>query len=246
MKMEEQTEFFIENGRPYWVLDYYKNSMMLLDTDNKIVVSEPSSVYLIPPGTPSRHISAEQKPWVHTTVTFDSENKYMDAFKIPYMTPVHIADVRDIEQLLFAMESVMLSDSEFRQTALDAFLTLILVYLHDYIITYDDKRKTNPGNDLQQVRHTIMNSTHIPWTLEHMAAHANMSVRNFTRKYRQIYGKPPMTDLQDYRFIKAKRLLDSGFSISFILNSCGFKSAQHFSNFFKRHAGITPSEYRKR
>ena len=162
------------------------------------------------------------------------------------MTPAHIGDVNELEQLMYDMESKRLSSSALKQKAQDAYLALILSCVHDALNAYDKDYKTKSGDDLRRVRHAVMGSTHIPWTVERMAAMANMSVRGFGRKYAQIYGKPPIADLWDFRFIKAKRLLDSGFSVSFILNSCGFKSAQHFSAFFKKRSGMTPSEYRKR
>lgn len=127
---------------------------------------------------------------------------------------------------------------------MDAYLTLILVYIHDFLNLYERDYKTDSGDDLQQVRHVVMSSTHINWTLEQMAALANMSVRSFTRKYKQVYGKSPVADLYDFRFTRSKRLLKSGYSINYILKTTGFKSAQHFSAFFKQRAGVTPSEYR--
>lgn len=246
MKMENQTDYCFQSGRPYWVLDYYKNSMTLLDSGGSPVLSEPSSVYLIPPYYPTQHISTEQKPWVHTTIAFDADRSYMDSLGIPYLTPIFISDTKNIEQLLFDMESHNLSASKFKQSALDAYLMLVLIYTHDFLNTYENDYKTDSGDDLQQVRHVVMNSTHIPWTLEYMAAQANMSVRSFTRKYKQIYGKSPIADLYDFRFTRAKRLLDNGFSINYILKTCGFKSPQHFSAFFKQRAGMTPKEYKSK
>lgn len=245
-RLETQLEYTHTEGRPYWVLDYYKNSMLLFNADGETITSEPGSIYIIPPNTPTQHISANNRPWAHTTITFEAERGDMDEFALPYMTPIHITDVKELEQLMYDMESKQLSSSRLKQKAQEAYITLILLCVHDAVNKYNKDYKTNSGDDLQQVRHTVMSSTHIPWTIERMAALANMSARGFQRKYVQMYGKPPIADLQDYRFTKAKRLLDSGFSISFILNSCGFKSAQHFSNFFKQHAGMTPSEYRKR
>lgn len=245
MKMEKQTEYEYKDGRPYWCLDYYKNTMLLLNENGEPIISEPDSVYIIPPHTPTMHNSANQKSWVHTTVTFYADNEYMNSLSIPYMTPIHVPNVRELEQLMFDMHSHKLLQSDLSLSAQNAYLALILIYMHDLLYVRSKDYKVNIGDDLQVIRNTVMNSTHMDWTVDSMAALANMSTRHFTRKYKEIYGKSPISDLYDFRFLRAKRLIENGFSINHILKSCGFKSAQHFSAFFKRRAGITPSEYRK-
>lgn len=246
MKLENNSESIYADGRPYWVIDYYKNEMELLDINGEPIYSKPDSIYIIPPGMPSRHASKCNKDWVHTTITFDCCHEIMERFEIPYMTPIKITDTKELEQLMFKMESKQLSSSKLKCDAINSYLNLILICIHDSINTYTETYKVKEGDDLRRVRHTVMNSTHIPWTLEHMAAQANMSVRAFLRKYKQMYGISPIADLYEFRFNKSKQLLDNGFSINHILNSCGFKSSQHFSAFFKTHSGMTPTEYRNR
>lgn len=245
LKNEKQTSFTYTSGRPYWVLDYYRNNMTLLDINGNEIKAKPNSVYLIPPGMPTKHISTKGGSWVHSTITFDADENYIEQFSIPPMTPICIKNPIELEELMFSMESCQLSGSRFKEESLNAYLLLILICIHNLLNTYSTDYRTNSGDDLQQIRHTIMNSTHINWTLDTMSTLANMSLRHFQRKYKETYGKTPIADLYDFRFTRSKRLLESGFSINHIINSCGFKSAQHFSSFFKKHAGCTPTEYKK-
>ena len=127
----------------------------------------------------------------------------------------------------------------------DLYMMLILTFLHDEVHPPEKMYEVKAGDDLHSLRNTIMNSTATPWTVESMAKRANMSVSTFQRQYKKLYGKTPIADLYDMRFRKAKLLLETGYSIPWILNSCCFKSYQHFLNFFKKRAGITPTEYRK-
>ena len=243
--MEKQTDYRYKKGRPYWCLDYYKNDMNLFDDNGDIIQSLPDSVYIFSPNTPTIHQSANNKPWVHTTITFNTDAEYMNSLSIPLMTPIHIEKTKELEQLMFDMHTHKLSQSDLSHAAQNAYLELILIYIHDLLYVRPMDYEVSVGDDLQEIRNTVMNSTHMYWTIESMAALSNMSPRNFQRKYKEIYGKSPIADLYDFRFVRSKRLLENGFSINHILKSCGFKSAQHFSDFFKRHAGITPSEYRK-
>ena len=246
MKMEKQLDYECKNGRPYWCLDYYKNDMILYDINGAPVISAPDSLYLIPPDVPSIHRSAGKRAWIHTSLLFQADSDSMERFSIPYMTPISVSDPHELEQLLFDMNSHKLSQSELSNDALNAYLSLILIHTHDMLHRMPSDYTVNVGEDLQVVRNIIMNSTHMEWTIDKMAALANMSPRHFARKYKISYGISPIADLYQFRFTRAKRLLESGFSINHILNSCGFKSEQHFSAFFKRHAGMTPGEYRSR
>lgn len=245
LKTENNTDCIYKHGRPYWSLDYFKNSMTILDKSGNTITTEPDCIYLSIPNAPTEYRSAVSNSWVHTIINFEADREYMDSLEIPYMTPIYPSNKKGLEQLLFDMEDCHLSSSAFKQDALNAYITLILIRLHNLLQNYSNDYKVNEGDDLQNVRHIVMNSTHIYWTVDMMAALANMSVRGFQRKYKQIYGKAPIADLYDFRFVRAKRLMDSGYSINHILLSCGFKSAQHFSSFFKKRAGVTPTQYKR-
>ena len=245
LKIENNPSLVFENGRPQWGFEYFKNNMTVYGADGKAVKVKTDSILIIPPDTYFRTDSADGKPWTHTCITFDADEAYMKKLNFPCMTPIHIDKTKELEQLMFDMEDKQLSSSQFKQDAQDAYLLLILLTIYDNLNVPSKDYTLNAGDDLQKLRHTVMNSTGVFWTVERMAAQANMSVRGFQRKYKEMYGKSPIADLYDFRFIRAKRLLDTGYSINHILNSCGFKSPQHFSTFFKKRSGMTPTEYLK-
>ncbi len=245
LKIENIVSNAFEHGRPQWGLEYFKNKMIVYDINGNAINIEPDSIFIIPPDTYFKTESANGKPWTHTCITFDADEEYMKNLNLPAMTPIRIGKTKELEQLMFDMEDRQLSSSQFKQDAQDAYLLLILLTIYDYLNMPSKDYTLNAGDDLQKLRHTVMNSTGVFWTVESMAAQANMSVRGFQRKYKEMYGKSPIADLYDFRFVRAKRLLDTGYSINHILNSCGFRSPQHFSTFFKKRSGMTPTEYVK-
>ncbi len=246
MRLEKQLKYEFPNGRPHWALDYYKNSMAVYDRYGTPIISEPNSIYLVPPNIPSIHTSVSGKPWMHTTIVFNADTNYLDRFGISYMTPIHIENTKDLEQLFFDMQQHNVTTSVFKNDAQESYLRLVLIHIHNMLHSYTEAYRVNAGDDLQRVKNTVMNSKHMDWTINEMAAMANMSIRSFQRNYTKLYGTTPIADLYEFRFICAKRLLADGFSINHIIKSCGFKSSQHFSAFFKQRSGMTPSEYRKR
>ena len=246
LRLETQTEYEHPDGRPHWCLDYYKNEMGLYDCNGTPIVSEPDSIYILPPNTASIHKSKSGKSWLHSTIIFYADTKDMDRLGIPYMMPIHITNTTELEQLFYNMQQHNVTPSAFKDEAQEAYLKLILIFIHNMLLTYTKNYKVKRGDDLQFVRQTFINSLHINWTVEQMANMANMSKRSFQRNYMKLYGITPIADLYEARLRSAKRLLTDGFSINFIITACGFKSPQHFSTFFKRHCGMSPSNYIKK
>jgi len=100
----------------------------------------------------------------------------------------------------------------------------------------------------------------IPFTpvLEYMAANLHHSISTedmarlihmqptyFIRRFKDAYGLPPVAYLGRLRLHKAMELLvTTDRPIEQISCSVGIQDAAYFARFFKKHCGITPSEYR--
>lgn len=246
LKRENRPEHIYNAGSEYWFLSYFKDDMYVLDGENNEITAPHDTLYIVPPHTRMYYKSVSGGPFVHTLFMFKADKEYMDKLRLPYKTPIQIKNTGRLEELMFNAEKCDISASDFKQDGIDAYLTLILIFIHDNIHSIGEDYRCESGEDLQLVRLNVMNSPGVLWTVEDMARLANMSVSGFQRKYKKLYGKSPIADLYDFRFTKAKRLINSGYSNTYILNSCGFKSLQHFSRFFKERAGMSPSEYRKR
>ncbi len=245
LKLEHKTDERYPCGYHGWYMEYFKEPAHVSDINGMDITAEPDTVYIVPPDTPMYFIYDNIKSFIHTAWIFDAGAAFMDSLKIPYMTPIKIKRTGDFERLLYEMNERSISGSEFGSFGRDLYLMLILTFIHDELYPSEKLYEVKPGDDLHSLRNTVMNSTATPWTVESMAKRANMSVSTFQRQYKKLYGKTPIADLYDMRFRKAKLLLETGYSIPWILNSCCFKSYQHFSHFFKKRAGVSPAEYKK-
>jgi AraC-like DNA-binding protein len=83
-------------------------------------------------------------------------------------------------------------------------------------------------------------------TLAGAARHLGMSPSAFSHRYTEQAGQPPMTALSALRVEAAKSLLLRGFKMAAIAHQLGFFDAFHFSKTFKKHCGVTPSQFRRR
>lgn len=84
-------------------------------------------------------------------------------------------------------------------------------------------------------------------SLELLAAEMGMSARNFARRFKAATGKSPLNYLHALRIAAAKELLETENSgIQQIASRVGYTDVLFFRTLFKRHAGLSPNDYRKR
>ncbi len=84
-------------------------------------------------------------------------------------------------------------------------------------------------------------------SIESIAAEINMSPRTFQRRFKKATGDSPLVYLNRFRIEMAKRMLEKGnFSIEEIAIRIGYESSGSFRKIFNKHAGLSPSEYRKK
>jgi transcriptional regulator GlxA family with amidase domain len=84
-----------------------------------------------------------------------------------------------------------------------------------------------------------------PLTLDRLAAHARMSVRTFTRHFRDETGLSPAQWLLQHRTDRARELLESSdWSVARIARDTGFGSAAALRQRFHGALGVSPLAYR--
>jgi len=82
-------------------------------------------------------------------------------------------------------------------------------------------------------------------SIDMLANISNMSHTNFRRTFHLVFGKTAMEYKNDILLLHAGDMLsDNLYSIREIAEICGFADANYFSRFFKKHMGITPTQYK--
>ncbi|MCW7536949.1 helix-turn-helix domain-containing protein [Aquabacterium sp. A7-Y] len=74
-----------------------------------------------------------------------------------------------------------------------------------------------------------------------------VSERTLNRRFKQALGEPPLKHLQSLRIEMAKRLFETTrATVEVACDRIGYSDPASFRDLFKRHTGVTPSEYRRR
>lgn len=81
----------------------------------------------------------------------------------------------------------------------------------------------------------------------HLANLSGFSYTYFKKLFIKKYGCAPVKHVTNLRINLARELiLTSTYNLTEIARLCGFENVQYFSNTFKKIAGVSPSEYKKR
>ena len=86
-----------------------------------------------------------------------------------------------------------------------------------------------------------------PWTVGELADQAAMSRSAFAASFQKVLGKPPLQYVRKHRMQLACRLLHNPtLGLKEIASQVGYDSLSAFCTAFKRHAGMSPGDYRRR
>ena len=84
-------------------------------------------------------------------------------------------------------------------------------------------------------------------TTENIASEVGLTVNSFCRFFKKMTNKAFIPFVNEFRVRKAAEILNEGsLSISEVMYKCGFSDASYFSKQFKKHQGMTPSEFLQR
>lgn len=81
-------------------------------------------------------------------------------------------------------------------------------------------------------------------TVKQLARHENVSEQFFRRKFKEKYCVSPKQYILNKRIERAKALLDTGYyKVNEVARLVGIEDSLYFSTLFKKHVGISPSNY---
>jgi transcriptional regulator GlxA family with amidase domain len=110
----------------------------------------------------------------------------------------------------------------------------------------DDQGPDGTGLDTAATRAFALDRLGEPLPLDRMAAHAAMSVRTFTRRFRAETGQSPQTWLATQRVARARRLLETtDLPVERVAADAGFGTAASLRQHLRSAIGVSPGAYRR-
>ncbi len=110
--------------------------------------------------------------------------------------------------------------------------------------------QAHSGHDLDRLRRfRLLMDAHFAqhWPVEHYARQLGLSETSLNRLCRRLTGATGFDLIQQRLALEARRrLMHLPSSVGGIADELGFKDSAYFCRFFRRHAGASPSEFRRR
>ncbi len=127
--------------------------------------------------------------------------------------------------------------------------TLIQPLCHMLTLAYVNMQDSgvNEKDQIERVLRYVMRNHSRDITLSQICDHFRFSRSYISHKFKKRTGKSFREYLTDIRLEDAKSLLFySNLNITEIAFAVGFENSNYFSNVFKEHTGLSPSQYRKK
>lgn len=114
-------------------------------------------------------------------------------------------------------------------------------------------RKTLPVEDMPQQKLNIIRKFNLLVEMHFREKHKvsdyahllHLTPKSISNLFSRYYNTTPLKIINERIILESKRLLDfSDKNINEIGITLGFEELSHFSKFFKKHVGVSPSEYR--
>ena len=206
-------------------------------------------VAFIPKGL--AYLLRAEEEYVHYTVNFmldpalcsgDGVHEMLCAHKMTVFTPAapemyerHFSRLADTWQA---------KASGYRMRAMAEVYTLLSAFVSEnYVLGIDDAsfRRVLPAKEYLDKHYNKESSIGM------LANLCDMSETSFRREFLLVFGKTAIAYRNQLLLLHACDLLsDNLYSIGEIAIKCGFRDANYFSRFFKKHMKCAPREYRAR
>ncbi len=153
-----------------------------------------------------------------------------------------------LRRIIQEMLDCMPTDLIYRTRALGALLQLFLIYCNN-TLTLDTQQldEEDAGVCILRDFKGLLEKHYQDWhKVSDYASELFISPKHLSATIKTITGKTAKTFIQDRLTLEAKRLLlHTDLSVKEIAYRMGFEEPLHFSGFFKKQTGISPSDYRE-
>lgn len=215
--------------REYYLLHFVRTGEGVLENTRGRHTAGPGDIFVIRPGERTTYTASEKTPWQYDWVGFESGLNLSEKLQGDV---IHAPEC----QAAFALagQPRLPGEAEF-YVAARIFDILALLRRptakgpDDYILAAQNYLESNYQKEIR---------------LSTLARNLGLNRSYFTKRFRQATGKPPQQYLLDLRMSRAAALMrEHGLAPGEAAAEVGYPDIFSFSRMFKRHFGLSPSQY---
>ncbi len=230
-----------DDAHDYLLIYLHKGTMTLKREPNKIIPQ--GSVILYEPNEHRAYTFHEETSSEHYYIYFKgrSAKQYLKQFGFTDTKQIYTGTISKLVPIFLNV----IEDFKIHDFDEHIFRTYMLLDILNYI--YQSHIKNKPKSHPCEVQNALnyMENNFQILNISEYAAMCHMSSSTFLRKFKSYTGKTPLVYANDIIIKQAIYYLQySSLSIGEIAQNLQFKDQFYFSNFFKRHCGISPKNFR--
>lgn len=159
------------------------------------------------------------------------------------------ATFQRLSKIIDEMETCLTLDMNYGSRAAGALLQMFLIYCNNSSeLNTNQLDEENAGICILRDFKKLVEEKYREWhKVKEYAAELHISTKHLSQTVKDLTGKVAKEHIQDRLALEAKRLLlHTGLSVKEVAYEIGFEEPLHFSGFFKKRVGISPSQFRQK
>lgn len=223
-------------NRPCWAIILKYEGETVYTCNGKKYISNLENMVILPKG--SSYEWQCTKPGRYYTIEFECDMTCDTIFSFPIENGEKILQIyketeykRTLKQEIYKLE------------------TLRNVYSILLLILQANQQKYTPTKKQEKIAPAveyISNNYYLPIKNDDLSARVGLSTIYFRKLFTEVFGISPISYVHKLRIKKAKEMLKSDHdSLSEIAIALGYANISDFSKTFKKHTGLSPSNYLK-
>ncbi len=233
---------------PFNKLYFITDGSGILEMDGKTYRIRRGDMILIPRGkkhsmrhTEKKHL---EKFYLHFTLELAGGINFFDTPDFVDSSPV-VSFLGEFDTVFAAFSEMFSSRNSMHRLALLTHMNAVTLSAVSF---YIDKKLSAKGEGSAFFAEVIARMQNTPngLNLKTLSDMLFLSPEHFVRKFKSVYGVSPMKYYDRLRIDFATAAIREGtLSFAEIAENLGITDLTYFSKFFKKHVGISPSEYRR-
>lgn len=235
------------NGSETYLLLLFLAPMTVHFKNGVVETTKLGACLLYPPGC-YQHYHAVKK-FYNSYMHFYADEKFVDNYPLPVNEIFYPDNYEELNLLFQQISKEFFLRAPYREQKLNLLIQNLIIELSR--ASHNPIQETPAADRLlrsvfDEARLSILQSCHKDWSTDEMCSLVNLGKSQFFSYYKQFYNCTPREDLLAARLDKAKNLLTSqAMQVSQVAEACGFHNVFHFTRFFTKSCGVSPSQYFK-
>lgn len=232
-----------EGSGDYLLLLFF--TPMRVHFKERTVVAGEGAFLLFPPGSPQVYQAVRR--FHNSFIHFRSDDpSFLKRYDIPVNQVVYPSNPAALNEICRSIYVEAVSKQDYYQEQTDYLLNqLFILFSRQYHMNNEEPSASGQlYPQFQKARIEILTHIERSWTSDTMAALTNLSTSQFYYYYKLFFHRSPKAELLDARIERARYLLRfEQQPVTLAAAQSGFDSLPHFTRYFKKCCGMTPTEY---